>query len=359
MAWYAYRFPKSMTVGERRAKALRAAEKLGRKQELDPVSIEGPLASTWWGKAWNRNLEGYADYSNRLPRGRSYARHGSVIDLRIEPGAVAALVQGSRPSPYQVRIAIETVSPAARKALSEACSGRLASAEALLEGRFPEEMEKLLTAARTGLFPHPGAIRFSCSCPDSAVLCKHVAAALYGVGARLDRDPSLFFRLRKVEMEDLVSRAVRAETSRLLRSDGTGESTRLAADDGALGALFGIDLDPAGKRGPAASEPVREKEPESPAPNPGKRAFPGRVRKSGPPAPGRRREIDRAPPDGGRAGAGREAKPSGGVPKEIRSALESIKALAAALARCEAELKSRLRPGFPPTGRASHRDARR
>lgn len=97
MAWFGGRFPTSMTVGERRAKALRAAEKLGRKQNLDPVRIEGPLAVTWWGKAWNRNLEGYADYSNRLPRGRSYARHGSVIDLRIEAGSISALVQGANP----------------------------------------------------------------------------------------------------------------------------------------------------------------------------------------------------------------------------------------------------------------------
>ena len=227
MAWdrsrfYGIRFPASMTVGERKAKSLKAAEKLGRKQNLDPVVIDGPLAVTWWGKAWNRNLESYADYSNRLPRGRSYARHGSVIDLRIEPGSVSALVQGSQSRPYEVKISIVSMDANARAALVEACAGKLDSAEALLGGRFPEDMTRMLTAEKTGLFPHPRGIRFSCSCPDSARLCKHVAAALYGVGARLDRDPTHFFRLRKIELEDLVSRAVKEETRKLLRARGCG-----------------------------------------------------------------------------------------------------------------------------------------
>ncbi len=249
MAWYRNRFPTTMTVGERKAKALRAAEKLGRKLNLDPVVIEGPLAITWWGKAWNQNLEGYADYSNRLPRGRSYARHGSVIDLRIEPGSVSAFVQGSQSRPYEVKIAIVAMDANARALLIEACSGMLDSTEALLEGRFPGDMTRLLTAEKTGLFPRPGGIRFSCSCPDSASLCKHVAAALYGVGARLDRDPTLFFLLRKIELEDLVSQAVMEETQKLLHANGTGESVLMDGGDGDLSALFGIDLLATGEKG--------------------------------------------------------------------------------------------------------------
>lgn len=314
MAWYRSRFPTSMTVGERKAKALRAAEKLGRQQSLDPVAISGPLAATWWGKAWNQNLEGYADYSNRLPRGRSYARHGSVIDLRIEAGSVAALVQGSRSSPYKVNIAIDTVGPAARKALSDACAGKLDSAEALLEGRFPEALERLLTSEKTGLFPHPRGIRFSCSCPDSASLCKHVAAALYGVGSRLDRDPSLFFLLRKIEMQDLVSRAVSEETHKLLRPGGAGESARLSVDDRELGLLFGIDLQAAGlpKLAPGIAVP---------RPVPGQR---GNSR-----GPGSKKEDRRAKT----------------LAIEIRSALDSLEALAADLGGLEAELNSLLRSG--------------
>ncbi len=242
------RFPKTMSVDERRTKALKAAEKLGRKQDLDPVVIDGALALTWWGQAWNQNLESYADYSNRLPRGRSYARHGSVIDLRIEPGSVAALVQGSQAQPYEVKISITAMDANARAHLTQACAGKLDSTEALLSGRFPEDMVQLLTAAKTGLFPSPGGIRFSCSCPDSARLCKHVAATLYGVGSRLDRDAAHFFRLRKIELEDLVSHAVQGETQRLLQAKGSGESARMKEADGDLAALFGIELGVVGEK---------------------------------------------------------------------------------------------------------------
>ena len=237
-----------MTVGERKAKALRAAEKLGRTQSLDPVVIEGQLAATWWGKAWNRNLEGYADYSNRLARGRSYARHGSVIDLRIEAGLISALVQGSQSRPYEVKISIMAMHANARAQLNEACAGKLDSAEALLRGRFPEDMVRLLTAEKTGLFPNPSGIRFSCSCPDSASLCKHVAASLYGVGARLDRDPALFFLLRKIGLEDLISQAVREETQKLLQAKSAGESVLMDEEDGSLSALFGIELSAVGEK---------------------------------------------------------------------------------------------------------------
>lgn len=242
-------FPTSMTVSERKAKALKAAEKLGRKQKLDPVVIEKQLAVTWWGKAWNRNLEGYADYSNRLPRGRSYARHGSVIDLRIEAGSILSLVQGSESRPYEIKISIEAMDAKARALLIKACAGKLDSAEALLAGRFPEDMTLLLTGEKTGLFPNPRGIRFSCSCPDSAQLCKHIAATLYGVGARLDRDSTLFFLLRNIKLEDLVSQAVVKETQKLLRAKGKGESVRMDQDDGDLSALFGIDMNFFGEDG--------------------------------------------------------------------------------------------------------------
>lgn len=239
-------FPRTPTVGERRAKAERAARKLARKQDLDPVVIDGALAATWWGKAWNRNLEGYSDYSNRLPRGRSYARNGLVIDLRLEPGSVKALVQGSRSTPYEVSIDITRMTPAARKQLVADCAGRLDSAEALLAGRFPEDLGRMLTSERSGLFPSPRGIKFSCSCPDWASMCKHVAATLYGVGSRLDRDASLFFRLREVPLAALVSEAVDRETRKILKGDGTGESARLKLESDGLESLFGVELAVAG-----------------------------------------------------------------------------------------------------------------
>lgn len=147
----------------------------------------------------------------------------------------------------------------ARALLIEACAGKLDSAEALLEGRFPEDMTRLLTAEKTGLFPHPRGIRFSCSCPDSASLCKHVAASLYGVGARLDRDPSLFFLLRKIGMEDLVSQAVKEETQKLLQAKSAGESVLLDEGDGGLSALFGIDLSAVGEKRIATGPGIQAK----------------------------------------------------------------------------------------------------
>lgn len=238
-------FPKFMSVRERRERAEAAARKLGAKRKLEPVApIEGPLAVTWWGRAWNRNLESYSDYANRLPRGRSYVRHGAVIHLALEPGRASGLVQGSRAKPYAVEITIKPMGAPARASLVSACAGRLESAEALLSGSFPEDLERLLTAEKTGLFPHPEAIGLACSCPDSATMCKHVAAVLYGVGARLDRDPSLFFRLRGVAMEDLVSRAVRRRADSLLKAKGRGESARLRLGDSDLGRLFGVDFGP-------------------------------------------------------------------------------------------------------------------
>jgi uncharacterized Zn finger protein len=246
MGWYSYRrYPKSQTVEDRRAKADRAIKKLSAKQTLDPVWIEGPLAVTWWAKSWNRNLEGYADFYNRLARGRSYAKHGSVIDLRIDSGIITSLVQGSASKPYEIEISINPMKAPARKELIAACAGKLDSAEALLSGHFPEDLGRLLTEAKTGLFPHPKDIRFSCSCPDSASLCKHIAATLYGVGSRLDRDPAIFFLLRDVKLQDLISHAVKSEAKKMLNAKGSGESSRLKLGATDLGALFGVDLEKA------------------------------------------------------------------------------------------------------------------
>lgn len=329
MAWYRNRFPMNMTVGQRKAKALQAAERLGRKQSLDPVNIEGPLAATWWGKAWNRNLEGYADYSNRLPRGRSYARHGSVIDLRIEPGSVSALVQGSQSRPYEVKISIVAMDANARAMLIDACAGKLDSAEALLAGRFPEDMSRMLTAEKTGLFPHPRGIRFSCSCPDSASLCKHVAASMYGVGARLDRDPALFFLLRKIGMEDLVSQAVKEETQKLLQAKGVGESVLMDEGDGALSALFGIDLSAAAEKKIPAG-PVMPAKTVNPAATKVKAKASG---KAGGKASRHPRKPDRPLPakENSRARKKRKA---------IQVALQSLETLSGEIRRLESELKS-------------------
>lgn len=245
------RFPRYVPVAERRARAEATRAQMAVKgQDLHPAVLVGALKS-WWARSWCGNLERYADYSNRIGRGRSYARNGSVVDLRIEAGKIAALVQGSQRRPYKIGIKITILRGDKRKELADLCEGKLESAEALLAGKFPKELEHLLFAERGGLFPDPRQIEFSCSCPDSASMCKHIAAALYGTGARLDEDPSLFFLLRGMKMEELVGRVVEKSAEKLLRKKRgvKGESKLLELDDGALGALFGLDFGVGSKPG--------------------------------------------------------------------------------------------------------------
>lgn len=238
--WQSY--PEYVPVAEKKAKAEKARKALAKKRpDLKPVIIEGTkLARTWWGKAWNRNLESYADYSNRIGRGKSYVKHGAVLHLEIQPGLITALVQGSRSKPYQISMEIQPPNRSVWKAIQEACGHRIESMEALLAGHLPEDVGSILTAQRTGMFPSPGEIRFDCSCPDWASMCKHVAAVLYGVGARLDNDPSLFFTLRSVEMQALVSAAVTDQARKLTKLAGLASANVLADAD--LSAVFGIDL---------------------------------------------------------------------------------------------------------------------
>lgn len=260
MGYYGgYGFPPYVSVGEKRARARRKLEQLRKKHpNIRPVVIEGnALVRTWWGKAWNGNLGKYADYDNRVGRGRSYVRHGAVLDLQIKPGQVNALVQGSQGSPYTVAIKIKPVSESIWKQIKTACEGQLASLQELLEGRFPKDLMELFTAKGSGLFPSPKEIGFKCSCPDWAYMCKHVAAVLYGIGTRLDEDPSLFFVLRKVKMDDLVTQAVREKTEKLLKQ--AKKKTSRVIDDADLEDVFGIEMEPArthGDEGLGATTPA-------------------------------------------------------------------------------------------------------
>ncbi len=242
MRYDRYDYPPYVPVAQRKAKARRKQEQLKKKHpDIRPVVVEGrTLAHTWWGKAWNRNLERYADYANRVGRGRSYVRHGCVLDLQISRGRVDALVQGNRHSPYNVAVEIKAIDRSSWKRITSACEGQLASLPELLEGRFPEALMDLFMAEGTGLFPAPKEIHFECSCPDWAAMCKHVAATLYGIGTRLDKDPGLFFVLRQVKVEDLVAQAVRGKSAQLIRQAKT-KSSRVI-EDGDLGDVFGIDL---------------------------------------------------------------------------------------------------------------------
>ena len=236
-------------VAQRRRQAERKAAALMKKgQVCRPVHIEGrAIARSFWGKAWCDNLEAYSDYANRLPRGRTYVRNGSVIDLRIDHGKVSALVSGSEV--YRVEIGVQALEAAMWKAIVKESTGKVASLIEVLQGRLSKAVMEVVTRQGTGLFPLPRQLGFRCSCPDAASMCKHVAAVLYGVGARLDAEPELLFRLRQVEPHDLI-RQVGDLPAMAAPAEGRLERTDLSA-------LFGIDLDevPAVPAAPAEPPP--------------------------------------------------------------------------------------------------------
>lgn len=241
-------FPKYVTVAEKKAKAAQKLKELSKKKpNMKPVALEGSaLAHTWWGKAWNRNLEQYADYSNRIGRGRSYVRHGAVLDLQIEPGEVIALVQGSGRNPYSVSVKIQTLKKETWQRMKTACEGTLESFQELLAGNFPKALGEIFICKGSGMFPAPIEIKFDCSCPDWADMCKHVAAVLYGVGVRLDEDPKLFFRLRDAGIDELIKQAVAGKVEKLLEKAGR-KSGRIIEDKD-IASVFGIDIAVAGRK---------------------------------------------------------------------------------------------------------------
>ena len=225
-------------VAERRRKAARVAERLRRKgQVLAPVTIAGrAIATTGWGKAWCDNMESYRDYESRLPRGRTYVRNGSVLDLQIKPGEVTALVNGSEL--YRITVSIRQLPAAAWKRICAECAGRIDSVVELLQGRFSKGVMERLCHQQNGLFPRPADIRFRCSCPDHAAMCKHVAAVLYGVGARLDHEPELLFRLRAVDEVELVA-GIETDLPMAKAAPATGK----VLHDDEVAALFGLDME--------------------------------------------------------------------------------------------------------------------
>lgn len=224
-------------VAVRRARDLKKMEKLKKKgHDIKPVQIEGrKIARTFWGKAWCDHLESFSDYANRLPRGRTYVRNGSVCHLDIERGQISAMVGGSEI--YKVKITIKTLAPKKWKAVKNRCAGQIGSLLELLQGRLSKNVMSVVTDRAKGLFPLPGEIGLTCSCPDWADMCKHVAAAFYGVGARLDQEPELLFLLRGVDHEELIS----AEADVAAAAAGTKGGRRRIADD-ALADVFGIEM---------------------------------------------------------------------------------------------------------------------
>ena len=229
MEWRRY-----VPVAERRAKARREMNKLRKKgRDIQPIEIQGrTIARSFWGKRWCDHLESFSDYANRLPRGRTYVRNGSVCHLAIRTGRIDAIVSGSEL--YEVTIRIGKLKAAVWKSVKSRCSGQIGSMLELLQGKLSREVMSVVTDRERGLFPKPGEIRFDCSCPDWASMCKHVASVLYGVGSRLDDRPESLFLLRGVDTEELIA------TEMTLPGDAATDD--VLADD-ALAGIFGIDLD--------------------------------------------------------------------------------------------------------------------
>jgi uncharacterized Zn finger protein len=255
-------------VAQRRANAAREIAKLMKKtgRAASPVVLAGrAIAGTFWGKAWCDNLEAYSDYANRLPRGRTYIRNGSVVDLQISEGKITSCVSGSEL--YKIEINIKPLPQRLWKAIQTECAGKIDSLIELLQGKLSSAVMQVVTRQQTGLFPSPKEIGLDCSCPDWADLCKHVAATLYGVGARLDQKPELLFLLRGVDAADLISRASAAD---IVRPKGAGEPAAIAESE--LADVFGIDLDTsAAAKTPAAKAPVarrKARRPKTPPPTP-------------------------------------------------------------------------------------------
>ncbi|HEX4129778.1 MAG TPA: SWIM zinc finger family protein [Pirellulales bacterium] len=226
-----------VSAAQRRAKAERKLKQLAKQgRQVSPIQIVGrQIAATFWGRAWCDHLEAYSDFSNRLPRGRTYVRNGSVIDLQIQPGHVTAIVSGS--DLYDVRVELAPLAKQVWKQVKSQCAGRIGSLVDLLQGKLSQDVMSIVTARDRGLFPKPQEIKMRCSCPDYAYLCKHLAAVLYGIGARLDQQPELLFLLRKVDQLELITAAgERAGTTKL-------PAKKQAIADDALSEIFGIELE--------------------------------------------------------------------------------------------------------------------
>jgi len=234
--YYDDRYPAYTSVASREKLAQKEIAKRTKKgAKLHPVKVDGlNIARTFWGKEWCTNLESYRDYENRLPRGRTYVRHGSVIDLQIHAGKVEALVVGSEC--YTVTISIARLAAARWKTVREKCSGEIGSLLELLQGKLSDEVMRVITDRKTGLFPAPAEIKFNCSCPDWAVMCKHVAAVMYGIGARLDEAPELFFTLRQLDHHQLIADVDATQLGR----KKTARKTVAEAD---LADVFGIEIE--------------------------------------------------------------------------------------------------------------------
>lgn len=226
-----------VSVAQRRANAAKEMKKLSKKgMKIEPIEVQGrKIARTFWGEAWCNHLEQFSDYENRLPRGRTYVRNGSVCHLAISKGKVEAIVSGSEL--YKININITPLPANKWKTVRKQCAGQIGSMLELLQGHFSDNVMGIVTDQNKGLFPNPSDIKLACDCPDWAEMCKHIAAVLYGVGVRLDHQPELLFLLRNVDHEELITAELDIQSS----TSKKGKRRRLAGAD--LSDVFGVDME--------------------------------------------------------------------------------------------------------------------
>ena len=207
--WY----PRYLSIGARRARALPEMLRLReRGVHVQPIETTGQIiAQRFWGRRWCDRLDSFTAHDNHLPLGRSLVRNGSVCHLEIRPGALEAMVAGS--ALFRVVVRIPTTEPAAWQALARTCAGRVGSLQDLLRGALPDGVIEAVAGPERGLLPSRSELDPHCGCGDGAALCRHAAAALYGVGRRLDAAPELLFRLRGVDETDLLAAATASPAS--------------------------------------------------------------------------------------------------------------------------------------------------
>ena len=230
-----YEQPTAEELRKKSDDSRKKAESKGKR--LEPIVVSGrQIAKNWWGRAWCDNLEKYADYENRIGRGKTYIRSGAVIDLKIKEGRITAKVQGNRKTPYNIDIRISPFSEEKCQKIIAKCE-KVRNIEELIAGTFPDDMKELFQG-QDGLFPEPNEISFQCSCPDWAIMCKHVAAALYGAGVRFDEQPLLFFELRGIEIDRFIDVALDNKVEMMLANVDRQSDRWL--DDAHIGDIFGI-----------------------------------------------------------------------------------------------------------------------
>lgn len=210
----------------------------GAQPETYTIAITGnKLTRNWWGMAWQNKILSYSDYANRLPRARTYVRTGKVQAITVMPNYVTATVQGSRSDDYTVTITIDPLSKKAKDQLTALFKEHISSMHELLTGAFPKSFADELLGGTHPLFPTPNQLHLQCTCPDWALLCKHVGAVLYGIGVAFDSDPSLFFKLRNLKLDKLVQSSIDEHLDSYLEKAAL-KSTR-HIDESAITSIFG------------------------------------------------------------------------------------------------------------------------